>query len=43
MEISGWFVMALGMTTVFIGLIALQFMTKLMSLCCRLFVRNPKA
>lgn len=42
MEINGWFVMALGMITVFIGLLALQYLTRLMSVCCMWFLNMRK-
>ncbi len=40
MEISGWFVMALGMITVFLGLIALLYITKLTSALCRALTKQ---
>ena len=34
-QMNGWFVMLLGMGTVFVGLICLIYITKLMSLVCK--------
>lgn len=39
--LSGWFVMALGMGTVFVGLVCLIFVTMLMSFFCRLKKEKP--
>ena len=41
--ISGWFVMFLGMTTVFVGLIFLLYITKLTSFACNLLKKNKQA
>lgn len=41
MEYNGFFVLALGLVTVFVGLICLIFITKLMSLLIRAFKKEP--
>ena len=40
MEISNWFVVAMGLGTVFVGLICIIFISMLMSFICRGFVKN---
>lgn len=37
---SNWFVVAMGMGTVFVGLICIIFITKIMSFFCRGLVKN---
>lgn len=41
--ISNWFVVAMGLGTVFVGLICIIFISMLMSFICRKFVKNKPA
>ena len=40
---SNWFVVAMGIGTVFVGLICIIFITKIMSFICRGLVKNKSA
>ena len=40
---SNWFVVAMGLGTVFVGLICIIFITKIMSFICRGLVKNKPA
>lgn len=40
---SNWFVVAMGVGTVFVGLICIIFITKIMSFFCKTFAKNKPA